>query len=70
MDKKLRKIIGANLQAERKKQHYTQLQVATRSKLSANHYAKIERGEVMPNLLTLINILKTLDVSATEILEI
>jgi len=45
--------LGENLQEQRQKAALTQAQLAEKADLSVNHYAKIERGEVVPGLDTL-----------------
>lgn len=68
MDRKLRVIIGSNLQKERKKQRYSQQDIAEAVDVSTNYYATIERGEAIPSLVTLFEIIEFLDVDTTKIL--
>ena len=65
MDKKLRKIIGSNLKNERKKQRYTQADIAEAVDVSTNYYATIERGTAIPSLVTLFEIIEFLQVEIT-----
>lgn len=62
------KQIGKNLQQARYKRNLTQVDVAKRAVTTVNHYAKIERGEVVPSLKTLEKIVKALDVKSSDIL--
>ena len=59
--------IPGNLSTIRKKQRYTQKQVADMSGLNPNYYAKVERGDGIPSLKTLYKIAKALKVSITDI---
>jgi len=52
----------------RTKQGATQVEVAKRAGTTVNHYAKIERGEVVPSLRTLEKIVKALGVKSADIL--
>lgn len=45
----------------------TQAQVADKAKMSANYYAKIERGEIRPSINIYERIAKALKVTAAEI---
>jgi transcriptional regulator with XRE-family HTH domain len=47
----------------------TQLQVAEAAGINANTYAKIERGEQVPTLMTMKNIAKTLNINVSSIIE-
>lgn len=60
--------IARNLKEARKSKHMTQAEVAQKSDVSTNHYAKIERGEVMPNILTLERILRAIKTKSSNIL--
>ena len=55
------------LRAVRIDRNLTQAQVADRAKMSANYYAKIERGEVRPSIDMYERIAKALKVTAAEI---
>jgi transcriptional regulator with XRE-family HTH domain len=61
------KQIPDNLSRIRKEQHYTQKDLAIRAGLNPNYYAKVERGDGIPSLKTLVKIAKALDVSISEI---
>ncbi len=59
--------IPNNLSRIRREQHYTQKELAIKAGLNPNYYAKVERGDGIPSLKTLVKIAKALDVSITEI---
>ncbi|OYW41911.1 hypothetical protein B7Z28_01970 [Candidatus Saccharibacteria bacterium 32-45-3] len=59
--------ISANLLMIRKKQRYTQREVAELAELNPNYYAKVERGESVPSIKTLFKIAHALKVSASDI---
>lgn len=60
--------IGRQLQQARHKKGYTQAEVAKRADTTVNHYAKIERGEVVPSLKTLEKIVKALGIKSADVL--
>lgn len=62
MDKKFLKILGHNIKVERVKQDYTQEKLAELSGVQMQHISKIEKGECNIKFLTLIAILKGLNV--------
>ncbi len=62
------KKIGKNLQQVRHKQNMTQADIARRASTTVNHYAKIERGEVVPSLKTLEKIVKALGIKSADVL--
>ncbi|MFZ2513659.1 MAG: helix-turn-helix transcriptional regulator [Candidatus Saccharimonadales bacterium] len=55
------------LRAIRVERDLTQAQVAEKAKMSANYYAKIERGEVRPSIDMYERIAKALKTTATEL---
>ena len=55
---------GERLKAERKKQGLTQQGLAEKAQSTQDYIAQIERGVRNPSLITLINLLVALDVSA------
>ena len=59
--------ISANLLMIRKKQRYTQREVAELAELNPNYYAKVERGESVPSIKTLFKITQALKVSASDV---
>lgn len=60
--------IGKNLKKARQKNELTQVEVAEKTGIHPNYYAKIERGEVQPALDTLEKIFKVLGVKSSDIL--
>lgn len=61
-------VISKNIKKARLSKNLTQLEVASKADISVNHYAKIERGEVQPTILTLEGILKAIGASSRDIL--
>jgi len=59
--------IPINLLSIRKNLRYTQREAAKMADLNPNYYAKVERGNSVPSLKTLIKIAKVLNVSVTDI---
>lgn len=68
MSNKLQKTIGKNLKKAREKKHLTQAEVAEKSGVSVNHYAKLERGETTPGIDTLASVIKAIGVKSSDIL--
>lgn len=60
--------IGKKLKEFRKKLGLTQTEVANKSDISVNYYARIERDEENPTLETLERVLKVLKVKSSDIL--
>ena len=60
--------IGKNIRKYRVEQKLKQDELAEKAGLSSNYIGMVERGEKIPSLETLINILNSLDVSADMIL--
>lgn len=63
-----KKIIANNIKEARKVSRLTQLEVADMADINVNYYAKIERGEAIPSLMTLEKILITLKIKSSKIL--
>lgn len=68
MAQKLSTRIGRQLHGARQRKNLTQAEVARRAGTTVNHYAKIERGEVVPSLKTLEKIVKALGVKSSDVL--
>ena len=68
MTEKLSNQIGKALHEARKENGATQAEIAKRADTTVNHYAKIERGEVVPSLRTLEKIVKALGVKSSDVL--
>jgi transcriptional regulator with XRE-family HTH domain len=64
----LENTIAKNLRQLRKSKHMTQTEVAEKAKISTNHYAKIERGEVVATIATLERIIKSLGAKSSDVL--
>ncbi len=62
------KSVAKNLKQIRLARHMTQSEVAKKSGITANHYAKVERGEAEPTLSTLSAIVKGLKIKSSDVL--
>lgn len=60
--------IGKKLKEARKKIRLTQVDVAKKSNISVNYYARIERDEENPTLETLERVLKALKLKSSDVL--
>ena len=60
--------MGSNIRKFRIELGLTQIEVAEKSKISINYYARVERGEVNPSVKTLESILRALNVKSSNIL--
>ena len=60
--------IGQNIRKHRQRKGVTQEILAEKAGISKNYLGAIERGEKIPALDTLVDIINTLEVSADEIL--
>lgn len=68
-EQKLRKQIGANIAAYRKRQGLTQAGLAEKLNYSDKAVSKWERGESVPDVVTLVGISEQLNVTVKELLE-
>ena len=66
-DQEIRKALGEKLKTAREKAKLTQVEVAKKAKMSANYYAKIERGIISTAPEKLYKIFKALNVEASDI---
>jgi len=66
--KKIQAMIGVNIKSARLKSGFTQSEVARKARISTNHYARIERGEINASIETLEAILEVLKVKSSKIL--
>ena len=64
---KSRKVLGSKLRHARRIANLTQLEVATRSGVHVNFYARVERGEENPSFEKLQNIMKVLKIKSIDI---
>ncbi len=62
------KLIAKNLKKARAARHMTQAEVAEAADIAPNHYARIERGEVVPSILTLMALTRSLNAKYSDIL--
>jgi transcriptional regulator with XRE-family HTH domain len=60
--------IGKGIKTARLESGLTQSEVAKKAKISTNHYARIERGEINPSIETLEAILEVLKIKSSKIL--
>ena len=60
--------ISNKLQHTRRQKGLTQAEVSKRAETTVNHYAKIERGEVVPSLKTLEKVVKALGIKSSDVL--
>jgi len=59
---------GEAIREVRQKSDLSQVEVAEKADISVNHYAKVERGEVVPGLDTFEAIVKAIGVRSSDIL--
>ena len=69
-DKKTVLEIANKIKEARLKKDLKQSEVAEKAGLNKNYYAKVERGESKPSVITLTKILKALGIKSSEILSI
>lgn len=67
-DEKTRKEISNKFRQIRLKKGLKQTDVAKKAGLNGNYYAKVERGEAIPSIITLKKILSALGVKSSEVL--
>ncbi len=67
-DERLKKLIGANIGAYRKRQGLTQMGLAEKMNYSDKAVSKWERGESVPDVLTLMQLAELFDVTVNELL--
>lgn len=60
--------IAKKLRSVRIAKQFTQLELSQKADISANYYAKVERGEATPSLDTFAKIVKALGVKSSDIL--
>lgn len=68
-EQKLRRQIGANIAAYRRRQGLTQAGLAEKLNYSDKAVSKWERGESVPDVVTLVSISEQLNVTVNELLE-
>lgn len=67
MNSQISKELGNKIRTARKKAGYTQEEIAKKTEMSSNYYAKIERGEINTTIEKLYKIIKALNVQASDI---
>ena len=67
-DNNTRRQIANNLKKARLKRGLTQSELADKSGISTNYYARVERAEVSPSLDIFERLIKALKVTSSEIL--
>jgi transcriptional regulator with XRE-family HTH domain len=67
-DTKILNTIGDKLKAVRLEKDLTQQDVAKKAGINGNYYAKVERGEASLSVITLLKLLKALDLKSSDIL--
>ena len=60
--------VTKNLKKARLAKHMTQAEVANGAGIAPNHYARIERGEAIPSVVTLVALIKSLKTKSSKIL--
>lgn len=65
---KIRKELGEKLRAVREKAGLTQAEVAAKSGVHVNYYARIERGEENPSFEKLQGVMKALGLKSLDLL--
>ncbi len=68
MTNKQKKYLADEIKKTRNEARLTQSEVAEASGISVNHYAKIERGEIVPGLETFLAIVKALNAKSSDFL--
>ena len=61
------KKVAKKLKALRLERDFTQAEIAKKASMSANYYAKVERGEVRPSVDMYERIAKAVKVTASDI---
>ncbi|MYB40181.1 helix-turn-helix transcriptional regulator [Candidatus Saccharibacteria bacterium] len=62
------KQIGRNIKAAREAKGMTQAVVAKKCRITTNYYARIERGECQFTFTVLRRLVRTLDISSSQVL--
>lgn len=64
---KIKKLLKKKLKPAREEKNMTQAEVAKRAGISANYYARVERGDPNPRSNVVKEILRVLDIDPSEI---
>lgn len=62
--------IANKIKTARLKKGLLQSEVAKKAGLNSNFYAKVERGEAKPSIVTMMKIIKALDLKSSDILSV
>lgn len=68
-EKKIIKQIGDNIRKLRLERHLSQFQLQVDADVAKNQIGRIERGEHIPNIISIIKIAKALEVDISEIID-
>lgn len=69
-EKEIIKKIGENIRQLRLERHLSQFQLQVDADVAKNQIGRIERGEHVPNIISLIKIAEALDVRISEIVDL
>ena len=69
-EKEIIKQIGDNIRQLRLERHLSQFQLQVDADVAKNQIGRIERGEHVPNIISLLKIAKALDVDISKILDL
>ena len=68
-DEEILKKFGRHLSKIRKEKNFTQERLAYTSDITLSLIARIETGKINPTLCTLVKIVRTIDVTSSELLD-
>lgn len=68
-EKEIIKQIGDNIRQLRLERHLSQFQLQVDANVAKNQIGRIERGEHVPNIISLIKIAKALEVDISKLLD-
>tara|TARA_R110002096_G_scaffold373980_3_gene567542 strand:+ start:472 stop:702 length:231 start_codon:yes stop_codon:yes gene_type:complete len=69
-EKEIIKQIGNNIRQLRLERHLSQFQLQVDANVAKNQIGRIERGEHVPNIISLIKIAKALEVDISKLLDL
>ncbi|WP_283637081.1 helix-turn-helix domain-containing protein [Aquaticitalea lipolytica] len=69
-EKEIIKQIGDNIRQLRLERHLSQFQLQVDANVAKNQIGRIERGERIPNVITLLKVAEALDVSISDIVDL
>lgn len=62
------RVFAKNLKKARLARHMTQADVAKKAGITVTHYARIERGESVPSIITAVALVQSLKTDWSEVL--